>query len=143
MRKLLTFLTTLTAAVAVIVLFTACEQFLKDPEDFLSYWASEAFVKDHSIGSAARPDGAGVPCVSSSESDKVTIMLTVHNPKGFSFVMPASSAPAGIVEFKELSEPPEVDTHYKLERTSSTRLKLIYKKKIRTRFRQFKPDHHP
>ena len=49
MRKLLTFLTTLTAAVAVIVLFTACEQFLKDPEDFLSYWASEAFVKDHSI----------------------------------------------------------------------------------------------
>ena len=49
MRKLLTFLTILTAAVAVIVLFTACEQFLKDPEDFLSYWASEAFVKDHSI----------------------------------------------------------------------------------------------
>ena len=48
-RKRLTFLKTLTAAVAVIVLFTACEQFLKDPEDFLSYWASEAFVKDHSM----------------------------------------------------------------------------------------------
>ena len=126
MRKLLTFLTTLTAAVAVIVLFTACEQFLKDPEDFLSYWASEAFVKDHSIGSEARPDEAGVPCVSSSE--KVTIMLTVHNPKGFSFVMPSSSAPAGIVEFKELSEPPEVETHYDQERTAPGRLKLTYKK---------------
>ena len=113
MRKLLTFLTTLTAAVAVIVLFTACEQFLKDPEDFLSYWASEAFVKDHSIGSEPRPDGAGVPCVDSSKD--VIIMLTVHNPKGFSFVMPSSSEPAGIVEFKELSEPPEAGTDYDLE----------------------------
>ena len=101
MRKLLTFLTTLTAAVAVIVLFTACEQFLKDPEDFLSYWASEAFVKDHSIGSEPRPDGAGVACVSYSVD--VHIMLTVHNPKNFPLVMPTSLAPAGIVEFKELS----------------------------------------
>ena len=65
MRKLLTFLTTLIAAVAVIVFFTACQQFLDDPEDFLSYWASEAFIKDHSIGSPVRPDGAGVPCVDS------------------------------------------------------------------------------
>ena len=105
---------------------TACEQFLKDPEDFLSYWASEAFVKDHSIGEVARPDEVGVPCVSSSVD--VHIMLTVHNPKGFSFVMPSSSAPAGIVEFKELSEPPEVETHYDLEQTAPGRLKLTYKK---------------
>ena len=128
MRKLLTFLTTLTAAVAVIVLFTACEQFLKDPEDFLSYWASEAFIKDHSISSEPRPDEAGVPCVSSSVD--VYIMLTVHNPKGFSFVMPSSLAPAGIVEFKELSPlslQPEVETDYDLERTASGRLKLTYK----------------
>ena len=116
----------LMVSISVIVLFTACEQFLKDPEDFLSYWASGAFVKDHSIGSEARPDEAGVPCVSSSEN--VTIMLTVHNPKGFSFVMPSSSAPAGIVEFKELSEPPEVETHYDLEQTAPGRLKLTYKK---------------
>ena len=112
----------LTAAVAVIVLFTACEQFLKDPEDFLSYWASEAFVKDHSIGSEPRPDGAGVPCVSSSKD--VIIMLTVHNPKGFSLVTPTASEPAGIVEFKELFEQPEVETHYDLEGTLSSRLKL-------------------
>ena len=134
MRKLLTFLTTLTAAVAVIVLFTACEQFLKDPEDFLSYWASEAFVKDHSIGEVARPDEVGVPCVSSSVD--VHIMLTVHNPKGFSFVMPSSSAPAGIVEFKELSEPPEVETHYDLERTSSSRLELTYKEAFLQKYEQ-------
>lgn len=134
MRKLLTFLTTLTAAVAVIVLFTACEQFLKDPEDFLSYWASEAFIKDHSIGSEARPDGAGVPCVSSSE--KVTIMLTVHNPKGFSFVLPSSSAPAGIVEFKELFPQPEVETHYDLGRTASGRLKLTYKEAFLQEYEQ-------
>ncbi|UTY30013.1 hypothetical protein E4N76_03745 [Treponema putidum] len=134
MRKRLTFLKTLIAAVAVILLFTACEQFLKDPEDFLSYWASEAFVKDHSIGSAVRPDGAGVPCVSSSE--KVTIMLTVHNPKGFSFVLPTSSEPAGIVEFKELFVQPTVGTHYKLGRTASGRLKLTYTKDFLQKYEQ-------
>ncbi|UTY34865.1 hypothetical protein E4N74_03045 [Treponema putidum] len=134
MRKRLTFLKTLIAAVAVILLFTACEQFLKDPEDFLSYWASEAFVKDHSIGSAVRPDGAGVPCVSSSE--KVTIMLTVHNPKGFSFVLPTASEPAGIVEFKELFVQPTVGTHYKLGRTASGRLKLTYTKDFLQKYEQ-------
>ena len=134
MRKLLTFLTTLTAAVAVIVLFTACEQFLKDPEDFLSYWASEAFVKDHSIGSEVRPDGAGVPCVDSSKD--VTIMLTVHNPKGFSFVLPTASESAGIVEFKDLSLQPEVETDYDLGRTASGRLKLTYKEAFLQKYEQ-------
>ncbi|WP_436411284.1 InlB B-repeat-containing protein [Treponema denticola] len=134
MRKRLTFLKTLIAAVAVILLFTACEQFLKDPEDFLSYWASEAFVKDHSIGSAVRPDGAGVPCVDSSKD--VIIMLTVHNPKGFSLVMPTASEPAGIVEFKELYPQPEVETHYDLERTSSSRLELTYKEAFLQKYEQ-------
>ena len=134
MRKLLTFLTTLTAAVAVIVLFTACEQFLDDPEDFLSYWASEAFIKDHSIGSADRPDGAGVPCVDSSKD--VTIMLTVHNPKGVSFVLPTVSESAGIVEFKELSPQPTLGTHYDLDRTSSSRLELTYKKAFLQKYEQ-------
>ena len=134
MRKLLTFLTILTAAVAVIVLFTACEQFLKDPEDFLSYWASEAFIKDHSIGAVARPDEAGVPCVSSSP--EVHIMLTVHNPKNFPLVMPTSLEPAGIVEFKELSQQPTEGTHYKLGRTSSSRLKLTYTKDFLQQYEQ-------
>ena len=134
MRKLLTFLTILTAAVAVIVLFTACEQFLKDPEDFLSYWASEAFIKDHSIGAVARPDEAGVPCVSSLVD--VHIMLTVHNPKGFSFVLPPASESAGIVEFKELSEPPTEGTHYVLGRTASGRLKLTYTKGFLQKYEQ-------
>nr|WP_315315500.1 InlB B-repeat-containing protein [Treponema denticola] len=115
----------LTAAVAVIVLFTACQQFLENPEDFLSYWASETFIKDHSIGSAHRPDKAGVPCVGSSAP--VYITLSVHNPKGFSFVMPTSSAPAGIVEFKELFSQPTAETDYALERTDSGTLKLTYK----------------
>ena len=124
----------LTAAVAVIVLFTACQQFLDNPEDFLSYWASEVFIKDHSISSAHRPDKAGVPCVGSSA--EVPITLSVHNPKGFSFVMPTSLAPAGIVEFKELSPKPEVGTHYKLERTGSGTLKLTYKKEFLEKYEQ-------
>ena len=134
MRKLLTFLTILTAAVAVIVLFTACEQFLKDPEDFLSYWASEAFIKDHSIGAVARPDEAGVPCVSSSP--EVHIMLTVHNPKNFPLVMPTSSEPAGIVEFKELSQQPTEGTHYVLGQTAPGRLKLTYKEAFLQEYEQ-------
>ena len=124
----------LMVSISVIVLFTACEQFLKDPEDFLSYWASEAFIKDHSIGSEDRPDGAGVPCVSSS--DEVHIMLTVHNPKGFSFVLPTASEPAGIVQFKELSPQPEEGTHYKLEGTLSSRLKLTYTKDFLQKYEQ-------
>ena len=134
MRKLLTFLTILTAAVAVIVLFTACEQFLKDPEDFLSYWASEAFIKDHSIGAVARPDEAGVPCVSSSP--EVHIMLTVHNPKNFPLVMPTSLEPAGIVEFKELSQQPTEGTHYVLGQTAPGRLKLTYKEAFLQEYEQ-------
>ncbi|UTD13872.1 InlB B-repeat-containing protein [Treponema denticola] len=134
MRKRLTFLKTLITAVAVIVLFTACEQFLKDPEDFLSYWASEAFIKDHSIGSAHRPDGAGVPCVGSSE--RVDITLTVHNPKNFPLVMPISSAPAGIVEFKELSPQPEAETDYELKPTGSGMLKLTYKPSLLQKYEQ-------
>ena len=134
MRKLLTFLTILTAAVAVIVLFTACEQFLKDPEDFLSYWASEAFIKDHSIGAVARPDEAGVPCVSSSP--EVHIMLTVHNPKNFPLVMPTDLEPAGIVEFKELSQQPTEGTHYVLGQTAPGRLKLTYKEAFLQKYEQ-------
>ena len=124
----------LIAAVAVILLFTACQQFLEDPEDFLSYWASEAFVKNHSIGLAHRPDGAGVQCVGSSA--EVPITLSVHNPKGFSFVMPTSSAPAGIVEFKELSSPPTAETDYALERTGSGELKLTYKPSLLQKYEQ-------
>jgi len=124
----------LTAAVAVILLFTACQQFLENPEDFLSYWASEAFVKDHSIGSEDRPDGAGVPCIDSSKD--VIIMLTVHNPKGFSLVTPTALEPAGIVEFKELSPQPTLGTHYVLERTASGRLKLTYTKDFLQKYEQ-------
>lgn len=124
----------LTAAFAVILLFTACQQFLENPEDFLSYWASEVFIKDHSIGSAHRPDKAGVPCVGSSEP--VDITLSVHNPKGFSFVMPTYSAPAGIVEFKELSPQPEAGTEYELKQVDSGTLKLTYKEALLQKYEQ-------
>ena len=134
MRKLLTFLKTLIAALAVIVLFTACKQLLDDPEDFLSYWASEVFVKGHSIGSAHRPDKAGVPCVGSS--DNVLITLTAHNPKGFSLVMPTSSEPAGIVEFKELSYQPAAGADYELKQTGSGTLELTYKQDFLKRYEQ-------
>ena len=136
MRKLLTFLKTLIAALAVIVLFTACKQLLDDPEDFLSYWASEAFVKDHSISSAARPDGAGVPCVGSS--DNVLITLTAHNPKNLTL-----SNPAGIVEFKGLSAQPAAGTDYELKQTGSGTLELTYKEAFLQKYGQGSADLNP
>jgi len=134
MKRPLTLLKVLTAAVAVIALFTACKQFLDDPEDFFGYWASETFVKSHNISSAHRPDGAGVQCVGASAA--ADIMLSVHNPKGFSLVMPSSSAPAGIVEFKELSEQPTAGMDYDLIRTGSGTLKLTYKEAFLEKYEQ-------
>ncbi len=122
------------AAFAVIMLFTACKQFLDDPEEFLSYWASEAFVKDHNISSTHRPDKTGVQCVGSS--DHAVITLTAHNPKSFSLVMPTSSAPAGIVEFKELSAQPTAGTDYELIQTGSGSLLLTYKKAFLEKYEQ-------
>lgn len=133
-KKPSTVLKTVTAAVAVIALFTACKQFLDDPEDFFGYWASEVFIKDHSIDSAHRPDRAGMPCVASSAD--VPIMLTVHNPKGFPFVMPTSSEPEGIVEFKELSEPPKAGTYYELKQTGPGTLELTYKSSLLQKYEQ-------
>ena len=121
-------------AVAVILLFSACKQLLDNPEDFLSYWASEAFIKDHNISSAHRPDGAGVPCVGSSAP--VDIMLTVHNPKNFPLVTPTSSEPAGIVEFKELSHQPAAGADYELNQTGSGTLKLTYKPSLLQKYEQ-------
>ena len=124
----------LTAAFAVILLFTTCKQFMEDPEEFFSYWASETFVKSHSIGSVYRPDGVGVPCVSSSAD--VLITLTVYNPKNFPFVMPTSSEPEGIIEFKELSEQPKAGTYYELKQTGSGTLVLTYKQDFLKRYEQ-------
>ena len=124
----------LTAAFAVILLFTTCKQFLEDPEDFFSYWASETFVKSHSIGSVYRPDGVGVPCVSSSAD--VLITLTVYNPKNFPFVMPTSSEPEGIIEFKELSEQPKAGTYYELKQTGPGTLELTYKSSLLQKYEQ-------
>ena len=122
------------AAFAVIMLFTACKQFLADPEEFLSYWAGESFVEDHNIGSAHRPDDSGVQCVGSSNDADIT--LSMHNPKNFSFVMPTSSAPAGIVKFKDLSVQPQAGTHYELKQTGSGTLKLTYKKDFLEKYEQ-------
>ena len=124
----------LIAAFAVILLFTACQQFLDNPEDFLSYWASESFVKDHNIGSAHKPDSTGVQCVGSSNDADIT--LSMHNPKNFSLVMPTASAPAGIVEFKELSEQPAAGTYYELKQVDSGTLKLTYKQDFLKKYEQ-------
>ena len=126
--------TFIIAAFAVIMLFTACKQFLADPEEFLSYWASESFVKDHNIGSEHRPDKSGVQCVGSSNDADIT--LSMHNPKNFSLVMPTASAPMGIVEFKELSVQPQAETEYELKQTGSGTLKLTYKQALLQKYEQ-------
>ena len=63
-------------------------------------------------------------------------MLTVHNPKNFPLVMPTYSEPAGIVEFKELSQQPTEGTHYVLGKTAPGRLKLTYKEAFLQQYEQ-------
>ena len=75
-------------------------------------------------------------CRVSASSDNVLITLTAHNPKGFSLVMPTSSEPAGIVEFKELSYQPAAGADYELKQTGSGTLELTYKQDFLKRYEQ-------
>ena len=118
------------------LLFTACKQFTADIDDYLSYWSAEAFVTGHSIGPAHRPDGAGMQCVGSSADALIT--LTAHNPKNLTL-----SKPAGIVEFKKLSQQPVAGTDYELKQTGSGTLELTYKQAFLQKYEQGSADLSP
>ncbi|EMB34253.1 hypothetical protein KP612_09020 [Treponema denticola] len=125
MKKLLKIL---TSAVAVIVFFTACKQFLDDPEEFFEYWASEVVPTGFIIDKKTQKIGdvEYIPSYQSGTYSDVTLTIKLHNPKNFTLVMPTSSA--DVIRFQGLTTQPTYGMHYTLEQTpDKAALKLTYK----------------
>ena len=96
MRKILTFL-------AVIVVCAGCKNYQADIDNYLSYWSTQATIARYSFDPAAvQIDSEKIQNIPSSSD--VNVILTVRNPKNFTFKKPQDpGAPADIVVF-----PPDV-----------------------------------
>ncbi|MGP1431805.1 MAG: InlB B-repeat-containing protein, partial [Treponema sp.] len=122
MRKCYTVLT----GIFFVLLFATCKQFTTDIDEYLSYWAAEAFIKSSNIEAATQTDITGM--VSVASANDVTVTLKVQNPKSFRFVMPSSSETRNIVNFAHLTgATPAVGTDYELKQIAGDTLNLIYK----------------
>ena len=122
MRKLYPIL----SGIFLILVFTSCKQFTTNIDDYLTYWSSESYVNAHAVRTVHYNDKDNTLSVPSASD--VTVMLTVHNPKNFSLVMPTSSADAGkIIRFPALSPQPVHGTDYILTQTANDKLELTYK----------------
>ena len=122
MRKLYTII----IGIFLTFLFTACKQFTADIDDYLGYWAAEAFVTSASIEAAHQTDVTGIASVA-SEKD-VAVTLKVQNPKAFKFVMPSASETRNIVGFTHFSgTKPAVGAEYEIKQLAADTLRLVYK----------------
>ena len=111
----------------IFTLLTAtCKQFTADIDDYLSYWASEAFIKSSNIEAAHQTDVTGIASVA-SEKD-VAVTLKVQNPKAFKFIMPSASETRNIVGFTHFSgTKPAVGAEYEIKQLAADTLRLVYK----------------
>ena len=122
MRKLYTVI----IGIFLTFLFTACKQFTANIDDYLSYWAAEAFVTSASIEAAHQTDVTGIASVA-SEKD-VAVTLKVQNPKAFKFIMPSASETRNIVGFTHFSgTKPAVGAEYEIKQLAADTLRLVYK----------------
>ena len=129
MRKLCTIIT----GIFLTLLFTNCQPFKDNIEDYLSYWSAEVIATDYRINPSYSTNAAGALCVPSiaangSDTD-VTVTVNLHNPKNFNLKTPSSSADAGkVIRFPGLSPQPEYgDTKdYTLTQTALDTLTLTY-----------------
>ena len=112
-------------------MFTACRQYTVDIEEYLSYWASEPYVKDHTVKTVHHNDGESILCVPSASN--ITVTLTLYNPKHFPFVMPTpkdadnTENNKNIIHFPGLDKQPQCGTDYTLQQTAPETLQLVYK----------------
>ena len=125
MRKAFIILT----GVLFTLLFTACEQFHANMEDYLGYWSAEVTLARYSIDKPQQTNGEGVLYISSATD--VTITIKLNNPKSVKLVTPTSSADAGKVirfpGFKPNEQPEYGDTKdYTLKQTANDKLELTY-----------------
>lgn len=130
MRKILTFL-------AVIVVCAGCKNYQEDIDNYLSYWSTQATIARYSFDPAAvQTDNEKIQNIPSSSD--VNVILTVRNPKNFTFKMPqnpGAPADADIVVFPTdvagtAGSAPTQQTDYTLTQESSSQLRLTYKKEF-------------
>ena len=126
MRKILTFL-------AVIVVCAGCKNYQADIDNYLSYWSTQPTIARYSFDPAAvQIDSEKIQNIPSSSD--VNVILTVRNPKNFTFKMPHDTgAPADIVVFSPdvagtAGVAPAQQIDYTLTQVSSSQLRLTYKK---------------
>ena len=128
MRKILTFL-------AVIVVCAGCKNYQADIDNYLSYWSTQATIARYSFDPAAvQIDSEKIQNIPSSSDVKV--ILTVRNPKNFTFKLPQNAdAPTDIVVFPTdvtgtAGGAPTQPTDYTLTQDSNSQLRLTYKKEF-------------
>ncbi|QUY17952.1 hypothetical protein GWP40_06080 [Treponema vincentii] len=123
MRKFYAILT----GILFTLLFASCNQFTANIDDYLSYWASEAYITDSSIKAVLQNDLNSIPSVPSAEDVSVTFKL--KNPKSFSLDLPPAAAPAKkVVVFEHLTQAPVAGTDYTLTQSEDRQsLTLTYK----------------
>ena len=126
MRKILTFL-------AIIVVCAGCKNYQADIDNYLSYWSTQATIARYSFDPAAvQIDSEKIQNIPSSSD--VNVILTVRNPKNFTFKLPLDAgAPTDIVVFPTdvtgtAGGPPTQPTDYTLTQGSNSQLTLTYKK---------------
>ena len=110
-------------AVIPALALASCSFWNAPVEEFFSYWASEAFVRDSSVKGLKQNDGAGVISVASNKNAEV--ILNVSNPKNFRLVMP-SVGNSDMIHFGAFDSQPVAGTDYTLEQISGDTLKLTY-----------------
>ena len=121
MRKLCTIIT----GIFLTLLFTTCQQFKDNMEDYLSYWSTEVASTNFTI-ETPYINMEGTPYISSANDAKVTIKL--RNPKRLILKMPPLSDK--VIRFSGLSPQPQHGTakDYTLEQTAPDTLTLTYHK---------------
>ena len=141
MRKILTFL-------AVIVVCAGCKNYQADIDNYLSYWSTQATIARYSFDPAAvQTDNEKIQNIPSSND--VNVILTVRNPKNFTFKMPQDpGAPADIVVFPTdvagtAGGAPTQPTDYTLTQDSNSQLRLTYKKAFLQKYESVKKNIGP
>ena len=141
MRKILTFL-------AVIVVYAGCKNYQADIDNYLSYWSTQATIARYSFDPAAvQTDNEKIQNIPSSSD--VNVILTVRNPKNFTFKMPQDpGAPADIVVFPTdvtgtAGGAPTQPTDYTLTQDSNSQLRLTYKKEFLQKYESVKKNIGP
>ena len=109
------------------LLFATCKQFTANIDDYLSYWASEAYITDSTIKAVVQNDLNSIPSVPSAEDVSVTFKL--KNPKSFPLDLPPDvDAAKKVIVFNNLAQAPVAGTDYTLTQSEDRQsLTLTYK----------------